>query len=79
MATLTLRGFVNDMDKIVQQAQGNMALKLSKGQCPNMESYHREVGRIEGMGIAVTTAREMLSQMEAAEQKGDLQTMDGKD
>jgi len=75
----TLRGFVNDLDKIVQQTQGNMALKLAKGQCPNMETYHREVGRIEGMGLAVQTARDMLTQMETAEQKGDLPEMGGED
>ncbi len=65
MAT-TLRGFLNDFDRVVQQAQVNIALKLAKGSCPNMEEYHRAVGRSEGMELAVKTAREMLGQMEAA-------------
>ncbi len=75
MAT-TLRSFLNDFDRVVQQTQVNIALKLAKGSCPNMEEYHRAVGRSEGMELAVKTAREMLGQMEAAlEDDGNLREM----
>ena len=75
MAT-TLRSFLNDFDRVVQQTQVNIALKLAKGSCPNMEEYHRAVGRSEGMDLAVKTAREMLGQMEAAmEDDGNLREM----
>jgi len=71
MAT-TLRQFVNDLDRVVQQTQVNMSLKLGKGQCGDMKQYNRQVGRIEGMEQAVKSAREMLAQMEEVDQKGDL-------
>lgn len=62
----TLRQFVNDLDKVAQQQSANMAMKLAKGQCPNMEAYHRQVGQIEGMSLTVSLARDMLGQMENA-------------
>jgi hypothetical protein len=75
MAT-TLRQFLNDLDRVVQQTQVNMAMKLAKGACPNMEEYNRAVGRSEGMEMAVKTARDMLGQMEAAaEEEGGLPEM----
>ena len=59
MAT-TLKQFVDDFEVIIKKGQLNMALKLAKGQCATMEQYKREVGRIEGMVLAVQTARDML-------------------
>jgi signal recognition particle GTPase len=69
MAT-TLRSFVNDLDKIVQQQHMNMALKLAKGQCGTLENYHRQVGQMEGLGITVNLARDMLGQMENIDDGG---------
>lgn len=75
MAQVTIRQFLNDFDRVIQQTQGNMAIKLAKGQIADMAEYNRAVGRSEGLGQAVLAAREMLSQMEAAEQQGDLPEM----
>ena len=67
MATTTLRKFVTDLDNVIQQTQVSMALKLAKGQCASMEDYKREVGRMEGLSLAITTARDMLGKVEAAD------------
>jgi len=40
-----------------------------------MEKYHRAVGRMEGMEECVKIAREMLGQMEAAMDEGNLPEM----
>ena len=78
MATVTLRGFVNDLHNVVVQAKGNQALKLANGSTINMESYHRQVGQMDGMEQCVKHAREMLGQMEAAaEQEDGLPEMTG--
>lgn len=62
----TLRGFVNDLNSVIQQTKVQQALKLANGSCVNMESYHRNCGRMEGMEEVVKMAREMLGQMESA-------------
>jgi hypothetical protein len=54
-----------------------MSDKLIKGQCGSLEAYHREVGRCEGLGMAVGTAREMLGQMELAAEENELPEMPG--
>jgi len=74
MAT-TLRGFINDLEQVVQKARANQAMSLASGSCPSMEQYHRSVGRLEGMEQTVAMAREMLGRMEANIDKGDLPTM----
>jgi len=71
MAT-TLRSFLNDLNQVVQQTMVQSALKLGKGSCPNMEQYHRSCGRIEGMEETVKMAREMLGQLENAQEESDL-------
>lgn len=64
----TVARFVNDLDRVLQKATLEMGMKLAKGQCPNHEQYHRMVGRCEGMAEAVNTARQMLRQIELADQ-----------
>jgi hypothetical protein len=71
MATTTLRSFLNDLNNVVQQAKVQQAVKLANGACPNMESYHRQCGRSEGMEEVVKLAREMLGQMESAAEESD--------
>ena len=70
MAT-TLRGFINDLNQVVQQTKMNQALKLANGSTGNMESYHRQCGQMEGLEQCVKIAREMLGQLEAAAEQGD--------
>jgi hypothetical protein len=72
----TLRGFVNDLAQVVEQTKMQHSLKIASGSVPNMEQYHRSVGRIEGMDQVVKTAREMLGQMEAAVDNDRLPEMD---
>lgn len=73
----TVARFVNDLDRLVQQAVLKEGLKLAKGQCQNMEEYKRHVGRCEGMAEAVNMGREMLRQMELADDDdGGLPEMD---
>lgn len=72
---MTLRQFVKNAEQIVAQQKGNMAIKLQKGQTPNMESYHRQVGQAEGMDIAIAALKDMLGQLEDAERDSDLPTM----
>lgn len=74
---LTLNRFVNDLDRIVQQAIGQSGLKLAKGQCKNHEEYMRQVGRCEGMEAAVNVARDMLRKTELAEDESGLPEMAG--
>ena len=75
MATSLISRFVNDLDKAIQQASGNQALTLLKGQCANMEEYKRKVGFAEGMNAAVDIARQMLRQMEINEEDSGLPEM----
>lgn len=71
----THRQFVDGFDKIVQNQTVSMALKLAKGQCGNMESYHRQVGQIEGLNNAASLLRDMLGQVESAEDGDGLPEM----
>jgi hypothetical protein len=75
MAGITLRSFINEFEKVVGQNKVQQALKLSKGQCADMEEYNRQVGRLEGMDQAVATLRDMLGQIEAAQAHEDLPEM----
>lgn len=71
----THRQFVDAFDKVVQNQTVSMALKLAKGQCGNMESYHRQVGQIEGLNNAASLLRDMLGQVESAEDENGLPEM----
>lgn len=68
---MNLRQFVRTAGELVNQQKGNMALKLAKGSCPNMEAYNREVGRMEGLDIAVGMLKDMLQQLQDQEDMGD--------
>jgi hypothetical protein len=72
---LTIRGFINEFEKVVGQNKVQQSLKLAKGQCADMKEYNRQVGRLEGMDQAVATLREMLGQVEAAQAQEDLPEM----
>jgi len=61
----TLRGFVNDLSTVAQQYKQQQALKIAGGSIPNMETYHRQCGQIEGMDKLISLAREMLGKMES--------------
>lgn len=74
---MTLRQFVKNAEAVVGQQKMNMAVKLQKGQVPNMETYHREVGRSEGMDLAMSVLRDMVQQMEDAERDESLPEMPG--
>jgi len=74
---MTLRQFVRNAESVVGQQKGNMAIKLQKGQVPNMETYHRQVGQAEGMDLAIGLMKDMLTQMEDAERDADLPEMTG--
>jgi len=75
MAT-TLRNFVEDFEKIIAKGHTAMALKLAKGQCGSLEEYKREVGRMEGLVLAVQTAKDMLRQSESPLDDNDLPEME---
>lgn len=72
---ITLRGFVKGAEQAVHQQKVNMALKLARGSCANMEAYNREVGRMEGMDQAIGLLKDMLGQIEDAERNQDLPEM----
>lgn len=74
MSTL-LRRFVNDLGRVVEQAKYEQAMSIARGAIPNMEQYHRQVGRLEGMDNTVKVARDMLGQMEAAADQEHLPEM----
>ena len=65
---LTVAKFVNDLDRVVQKAIAEKGVKLAKGQCATIEDYKRVVGQCEGMVVAVDLARQMLRNIEIAEQ-----------
>jgi len=75
MSTVTIARFINDLEKMVQQATMNQALQLIKGQCKDMEEYKRKVGVAEGAAGAVDIARQMLRQMEISEEDEGLPEM----
>ena len=72
---LTLRGFVKNAEAVVAQQKGNMALKMQKGSLGSMEAYHRDVGRAEGMDMAIGLMKDMLQQLEDAQRDEDLPEM----
>lgn len=74
---LSLRAFVRNAESVVNQTKVNMALKMQKGQLTSLESYHREVGRAEGMDQCIALMKDMLGQLEEAERNQDLPEMTG--
>jgi len=68
---MNLRQFVKAAADVAGQQKGNMALKLAKGSCPNMETYNREVGRMEGLDIAIGLLKDMINQLEDQQSQGD--------
>jgi hypothetical protein len=66
---MRIRQFVKHAGELVAQQKGNMALKLAKGSCASMEAYNREVGRMEGLDIAVGMLKDMVQQLEDQEEE----------
>ena len=76
-APMTLRSFVRNAEGVVAQQKANMAAKMQKGQLANMESYHRDVGRAEGMDMCIGLLKDMLGKIEDAQSHDDLPEMTG--
>lgn len=72
---MTLRQFVKNADAVIQQHKMQAAMKLQKGQHQTMEAYNREVGRAEGMEIAIGLLRDMVQKIEDAATNDDLPEM----
>lgn len=68
--SLEIKRFVKAFDNAIQQGIGQRSFQLGKGQCKDMEEYKRKVGEIAGLEAAVGLARDMLRQMELAEDEG---------
>lgn len=76
---MTLRQFIKNVEQVVAQTKGNMALKLQRGSLTGMEQYNREVGRAEGLENCVALMKDMLNKMEDADRDKDLPSMTGTD
>ena len=72
---MTLNQFVRELNNLVQQAKLDRSLSIAKGAIPDMETYHRQCGRIEGMEQAVAMARDMVNTLRDREDAGDLPEM----
>lgn len=72
---MTTRQFVFNVDKVVSEAQTSLSLKLAKGSIRNMEEYHRQVGRIEGLGEGLKLIKDMLGKLEDDERESSLGEM----
>ena len=76
---MTLAQFVKELNNLVQQAKTERAMTIAKGALPDMEQYHRQCGRLEGMDAAVQLARDMVNTLRDREDAGDLPEMTGTD
>lgn len=65
--SLEVKRFVKAFETVVQQATLQRSMQLGKGQCADFPEYKRKVGEIAGLEAAVGLARDMLRQMELAE------------
>ena len=72
---VTIKKFLKDFESIIGQQQMNMGTQLAKGQCKDMEEYKRIVGRVEGMSLAVQTTKDMITQLQEAEENEALPEM----
>lgn len=75
--SLDVKRFVKAFDNAAQQAIGQKSLQLGKGQCKDMEEYKLRVGEIRGLEASIGLARDMLRQMELAEDEGFDQQKEG--
>lgn len=76
---MTLSTFIKELAAVVQQAKLERALSMSKGNLPDMETYHRNVGRLEGLDQAVAMARDMHNTLRDRDNDSDLPEMTGND
>ncbi len=59
-----VRQFVADLRTTAQAHVDKRTAQLSKGQCPNFESYHGIVGEIRGIQALISAAFELLGKQE---------------
>ena len=72
---MTIRQFIKNYADVINQHKLELAVKLAKGQIGSMEQYNRAVGRSEGLDQSVQVMRDMMSQLEEADQDSDLPEM----
>jgi hypothetical protein len=73
---MSIRQFVKQANEIVGQQKIQMSLKVSRGSITGMDQYNREVGRMEGLDLAMGLLKDMLGQIEdASRDDGDLPEM----
>jgi hypothetical protein len=68
---VSLRQFVEDFQKGLQQAAFTEAAKLGKGQCKDFEEYKKITGIIAGYDRAGSLASQMLKATEEPDDEGD--------
>jgi hypothetical protein len=69
---IEVKRFVQALEQGIQVHIAQRNAQLGKGQCASMEEYKLKVGENRGLEVAAGLARDMLRQMEIAEE-GDLQ------
>ena len=72
---VTLNRFVRDFEAVVAQSINNVNSKVGRAQCKDYPEYRQQCGIISGMELAVGLARDMLRQVEIAEEEGGLGEM----
>lgn len=72
---MTVSRFVKDFDSVIRQTVAQRGLKLAKGHAKDYPEYQREVGRCEGLAMAVDLAREMLRRAEQSDDEPELPEM----
>lgn len=68
---MTLRQFVKAAGEVINAQKVQMADKIARGACPDMSAYNREVGRREGLDLAMGLLKDMLGQVEDQQTAGD--------
>lgn len=74
---MTIRQFVKNYRQLVEQQIASNSMVIGKGTCKDMEEYKRKVGFNDGLSAGAELATRMLTQMEEAEEGGDLPEMKG--
>jgi hypothetical protein len=72
---MSIRQFVKQAAEIAGQQKLQMSMKLARGSITGMDQYNREVGRMEGLDLAVGLLKDMLGQVEDAQRDDDLPEM----
>lgn len=70
---IEVKRFVTAFEQATQMAIHQRNAQLGKGQCANHEEYKLKVGEIRGLEAASGMARDMLRQMEVAEDNMEME------